>query len=132
VNLFNWDRIIENRNVHVACRLFIDALASIFTTCIPNYNKVVKAKAMSWFNRNINHAINVRCKLYRKFAKSHNEVNYTNIKEAINNVTNLVNEAKTKYCDYICATLNDNSSGTKNYWHLLKQLLGKKFCSYQH
>jgi hypothetical protein len=119
VKLFNWDLILENRDVHVACRLFTESIVSTFTTYIPHYNKVVKAKDVPWLSRNLKHAINVRCKLYRIFAMNHNEVSNRNYKEASNHVTNLVNEAKTTYMcrDNICTTLNDNSSGTKNYWH---------------
>jgi hypothetical protein len=29
----------------------------------------------------------------------------------------------------LCNSLNDQSSGSKNYWHILKLLLGKKFNS---
>jgi hypothetical protein len=96
-NLFNWDRIIENCNVHVACRLFTEVL--VFSQ--PAFLTIIRLSRPRTC-----HGLTVILIMQSMFAANyienlqrtmHNEVNYTNIKEAINNVTNLVNEANTKY-----------------------------------
>jgi hypothetical protein len=66
-------------------------------------------------------------KLYRKLAKYPNEDNLVNFRQSINEVRNLVNTSETNNRNRLCESLNDYSSGSKHYWHILKQLLGKKF-----
>ena len=44
-------------------------------------------------------------------------------------VRDLVSKAKISFQSKLCNSLSENSCGTKNYWHILKQLLGKKFAT---
>jgi hypothetical protein len=65
--------------------------------------------------------------MYRKMVKSRSDVNYRNYKESARQVSDLVT-AKKNYHNRLCNSLDTNSSGSKNYWLIIKQLLCKMFC----
>jgi hypothetical protein len=86
---------------------------NIFQLNIPHQDKVIKPKDMPLFNQNIKSAINKRNKLYKK----------TQAKT----VSGLVAQAKQQYRTNLCNSLSSQSAGSKNYWLLIKKLLGTKF-----
>ncbi len=108
------------------CCCFVNTLTEILETHIPHYDKIIKTKDMPWFTPAIKKAVNVRCKLYKKMMKSRTADNVNKFKESVRTVRELVSAAKNRYHDRLCKSLSENSSGSKNYWHILKQLLGKK------
>jgi hypothetical protein len=124
---FDWDSILDGDDCDVVCQLFTSRLLSFFDTFVPNYVRIVKPKDMPWFTVNIGRAINRRNRYYRKMAKNHSEHNVKLFKDSVNNVKNLVSRAKTSFNDRLCNSLNENSTSSKNYWHILRQLLGKRF-----
>ena len=61
--------------------------------------------------------------------KSKTPVNIKAFGDSSKLVRDLVNKAKTSFQANLCNSLSDSNSGSRNYWHILKQLLGKKFSS---
>lgn len=127
IEAFDWDSILNGIDCDTACQNFTSRLLSFLETYVPNHVKTVKPKDMPWFTANIGRAINKRNKYYRKMATNHSEYNVMLFKEAVNNVKHLVTRAKTSFKERLCNSLNENSTSSKNYWHILRQLLGKKF-----
>jgi hypothetical protein len=84
---------------------------------------------MPWFNSGIRRAINKRTKCYRKMVKDKSQLNVRAFRDASINVRHLVTNAKNTFQNKLCNSLNEKSTGSKNYWHIIKQLLGKKFSS---
>ena len=129
IESFNWDFILRGEDLDTVCYNFTKSLFSLFDMFIPNYVKVIRPKDAPWFNVNIRRAINDRNKCYRKMAKNNSIPHVRRFKDAAKRVKDMIKRSKTSFQDRLCESLNENSANTKNYWHILKQLLGKKFSS---
>lgn len=126
VSEFDWDTIFVSDDPETICVGFVEALSSIFHDHIPHFDKNIKPKDMPWFKKDIKTAINKRSKLYQRMVKSKTRPNLNAFNDCSRRVRNLVKTAKNNYHEKLCNSLNTNNSGLKNYWHILKQLLGKK------
>jgi hypothetical protein len=129
VSAYSWDVIVNLDNIENATSSFITALNDLFLDYIPHHDKLSKSKDMPWFHGGIKRAINRRNKMYRKMVKSQSDVNNRNYKESARQVSNLVTTSKKNYHNRLCNSLDTNSSRSKNYWLIIKQLLCKMFCS---
>jgi hypothetical protein len=129
VNDFDWDSILDIGIPNEVSQRFTGALLSILVSHIPHYDKVCKPIDMPWFNSGIRRAINKRTKCYRKMVKEKSQLNVRAFKDASINVRDLVTNAKNTFQNKLCNSLNEKSTGSKNYWHIIKKLLGKKFSS---
>jgi hypothetical protein len=105
---------------------FTNDLLEIFSAHIPYQDHLVKPKDGIWFNVNIKTEINKRDKLYKKYRKDNNQMNYTRFRCQAEVVNNLVIESKNKHREQLCEKLTTHSTG-KNYWFVIKKLLGTKF-----
>jgi hypothetical protein len=126
IETYDWELILNMGDANAICQNFMAALLSIFNAYVPNHEKIIKPKDMPWFNAIIKRAINKRNRCHRKISKDNSVHNVRAFKEECKNVKNLVFNAKRAFQNKLCESLNENSSGTKNYWHILRQLLGKK------
>jgi membrane peptidoglycan carboxypeptidase len=116
-------------DVDIATRAFTEHLFHIFQSNIPHRDKVIKPKDMPWFNKNIKTAINKRDKLYKKFVTNNNVENHNRLKTQTLTVNTLVDQAKQRYMTNLCNSLSNQNAGSKDYWLLIRKLLGSKFIS---
>ena len=126
---FRWEDILDIDNVNDMTVSFTEALMNIFQAHIPYTDRWVKASDAPWFNGELKRAVNRRNKAYGKLVKHDNIANYNKFKDEAKLVTDLVAKRKCDYKNKLCVSLNSHSSGSKNYWVVMKRLLGKKFCS---
>ena len=122
----DWDIIFQNQNLDTACADFISALRNNFERHIPYVDKTIKQNDMPWMNHDVRNAMNRRKRLYKKMVKVPSVGNVRSFKEAVQHVRQKLADARSSYHDKVCRSLNEQYSGSKNYWHILKQLLGKK------
>lgn len=127
VRLADWHNILYKDSVDEICSSFTETLTSIFESHIPHSDRVFRTKDMPWFTPNIRKAINRRTKLYHKMSNDHSNDNVRLYKDSCKYVRELVIKSKLIFRDNVCNSLNDQSTGSKNYWLILKNLLGKKF-----
>ncbi len=124
VSTFDWDSLFVGANPDDVCKRFMNSLLAIFEANVPHSDRVTKCNDMPWFNSGIKKALNKRNKLYRKMVKSNTIHNVNCYKNAARHVKEMVSSAKSLHYDRVCKSLNETSS-SKNYWHILKQLLGR-------
>ncbi len=74
-------------------------------------------------------AINKRDKLYRKYVKSNSVTNYRKLKEQSKFVSELIIDSKKSRQYNLCESLGTTNTGSKNYWQVIKKLMGNKFSS---
>ena len=121
----DWDAIFYDATPDTVCKRFVNSLLAIFEAHVPHSDRVTKCNDMPWFNPAINRAMNNRNKCYRKMVKCNTAHNINCFKNAASRVKELVSSSKNSHHARICNSLNETSS-CKNYWHILKQLLGRK------
>ncbi len=130
INTYNWENIFSIADPHEMARVFTNVLYDMFVSYIPHHDKVVKTKDKPWFNERIKHEINLRDKYHKKFSRKNTTFNYNRFKIQEGRVADLINKAKDSYRDNLCDSLNTNRSNTKDFWTLMKKLLGNKFNSH--
>jgi hypothetical protein len=107
ISNYDWDTILSIPDVNIMTSNFTNHLFDIFNSFIPHHDKVLKFNDGPWFNQRIKNAIIKRDKL-----------------EVVNNI---VRESKESYRSNLCDSLGTLTSGNKNYWCIIKKLLGNKF-----
>ena len=70
-----------------------------------------------------------RKRLYDKYKRSNNIVDFENFKQIRNRVTNEIRKSKHKQTDNLAQKLANDTSGPKDWWKTLKQFIKPDHCS---
>jgi len=90
---------------------------------------VIKPNDKPWFNNNINEAIKLRNRYFRRFKSSSNIHSFLQYKNQIRVITNLITSAKENYEKNLCNSVGTSLKNPKLYWNTIKKLMGNKFTS---
>ena len=124
----NWDEVKDD-DLDIYAKKLTDQFSKLASKYIPN--KIIKVRQSDppWLTNNIKKMMRKRKRLYDKYKRSNNIVDFENFKQIRNRVTNEIRKSKHKQTDNLAQTLANNTSEPKDWWKTLKQFIKPDHCS---
>ena len=123
----DWDAILSFDDIDEMACSFVNSVYSVLCNYIPHVKRIVRANDMPWFDFKVRRAINFRNKCYRKMVKNPSEANHMKYRDSAARASEAIKKAKSEHHQKLCKSLDSDTSSSKNYWYIIKKLLGKKF-----
>ena len=124
----NWDEVKDD-DVDIYAKKITDQISKLASKYIPN--KIIKVRQSDppWLTNNIKKMMRKRKRLYDKYKRSNNIVDFENFKQIRNRATNEIRKSKHKQTDNLAQKLTNNTSEPKDWWKTLKQFIKPDHCS---
>ena len=98
LQLVNWDRLLDNKNVDSQVLILNDIILNIFRNFVPNKYVTFDDKDPVWMNENIKSKIKAKNKLYQEYVKKgRQETDFCALEESVRNLNDLMLQTKTSY-----------------------------------
>ena len=98
LQLVNWDRLLDKRNVDSQVLILNDIILNIFRNFVPNKYVTFGDKDSVWMNENIKSKIKAKNKLYQEYVKKgRQETDFCALEESVRNLNDLILQTKTSY-----------------------------------
>lgn len=124
-----WNDLLLTQNVDSLVSEITDKIFEIMQRNIPRKMWSPKPSDKPWMNGHIKAALNKRNSLYRKFKTTKLVYFYDSYKDEVARVNELIKNAKLNFNDKSINDVENLPSTGKQYWKLIKRLLGNKFSS---
>ena len=119
---YNWDEVKDN-DVDVYAKKVTDHISQLASKYIPNKTIKVRRSDPPWLTNNIKKMMRKRKRLYDKYKRSNNIVDFENFKQITNKDTNEIRKSKHIQADKLAQKLANVTSGPKEWWKTLKQFI---------
>ena len=119
---YNWDEVKDN-DVDVYAKKLTDHISQLASKYIPNKTIKVRQSEPPWLTNNIKKMMRKRKRLYDKYKRLNNIVDFENFKQIRNKVTNEIRKSKHIQTDKLAQKLANDTSGPKDWCKTLKQFI---------
>ena len=130
---FNWEKLLENKNVNERLYLFDKTMLNIFHNFIPNKNIICNDKHPHSFNNLIKTLIETKTYLFKSYmANGRLAADRVRLQTAGAEPINIIKSSEENFYN-LAKKLNDPNTSTKTYWPMTKTFVnGKKLLLYHH
>ena len=102
VEIFNWEKLLENKNVNDQLYLFNETMLNIFHNFIPNKNIICNDKDPSCYNNQIKTLIEKKNHLFKSYiANGRLAMDRFRLQKANAELTNIIKSSKTLLTKHI-------------------------------
>ena len=120
----DWDSLLEDQNIDVACSSFYKHVLSLFNNSFPLVRlSIKKSKHKDWITEGLLRCIRKRDELLKKRYQMPNEYNKEKFKKYRNTLNNALNTAEN---NYYLQRVSDKKDGIKNFWKSFGSTLNSK------
>ena len=128
IETFNWEKLLENKNVNEQLYLFNKTMLNIFHNFIPNKNIICNDKDPPWFNNHIKTLIEKKNHLFKSYmANGRLAVDRVRLQKAGAELINIIKSSKESFYKNLSKKTNDPNTSSKTYWFIMKTFAnGKK------
>ena len=127
IEIFNWEKLLENKNVNEQLYLFNKTMLNIFHNFIPNKNIICNGKEPPWFNNLIKTLIEKKNHLFKSYmANGRFVVDRVTFQKAGAELINIIKSSKENFYFNLAKKLNDPSTSNKTYWSIMKTFVNDK------
>lgn len=125
----DWNTLLEIQNIDATVSKVTEKILDVMHKNIPCKTWSPKPTDKPWMNNFIKTALNKRNSLYRKFKRTKLAYIFNEYKHEAIRVHSLIVNAKSDFNEKMITDVEDLPSTSKQYWKLIKRLLGNKFTS---
>ena len=116
IEAFNWEKLLENKNVNEQLYLFNKTMLNIFHNFIPNKNIICNDKDPPWFNNHIKTLIEKKNHLFKSYmANGRLAVDRVRLQKAGAELINIIKSSKENFYNNLAKKLNDPNNSNKTY-----------------
>ena len=127
IETFNWEKLLENKNVNEQLYLFNKTMLNIFHNFIPNKNIICNDKDPPWFNNHIKTLIEKKNHLFKSYmANGRLAVDRVRLQKAGAELINIIKSPKENFYKNLAKKLNDPNTSSKTYWSIMKTFVNGK------
>ena len=128
IETFNWEKLLENKNVNEQLYLFNKTMLNMFHKFIPNKNIICNDKDPPWCNNQIKALIEKKNNLFKSYMNNGRlAVNRVRLQKAGTELINIIKSSKEIFYKNRAKKLNDPNTSNKIYWSIIKTFInGKK------
>ena len=115
VETFNWEKLLENKNVNDQLYLFNETILNIFHNFILNKNIICNDKNPSCYNNQIKTLIEKKNHLFKSYiANVRLAMDRFRLQKANEELTNIIKSSKENFYNNLAKKLNDPTLLTKH------------------
>ncbi len=118
----DWSRLHGDSSINDKCDYLTTAIKTAASESIPHKTALIRPADKTWVNGHIRKLIRQRKRIYRKALQTNNEIIWAKFRKKRNIVTSEIKKAKQNYNDDLSHKLRSNSTDTKLFWKISKQL----------
>ena len=116
IETFNWEKLLENKNVNEQLYLFNKTMLNIFHNFIPNKNIICNDKDPPWFNNHIKTLIEKKNHLFKSYmANGRLAVDRVRLQKAGAELINIIKSSKENFYNNLAKKINDPNN-LKSIW----------------
>lgn len=120
----DWDPVFDQNQVDLIATKVTKIITDAADNCIPNRTITVRKDRPPWLTTNLLRTIRRKNRLHRKAKKCDTPHNWQRFREARNQCNRKISNAKASYFCEISEKIKLEKSGSKNWWSLVKSLVG--------
>ena len=115
IEAFNWEKLLENKNVNDQLYFIKQTMLNIFHNFIPNKNIIYNDKDPPWFNNQIKRLIGKKNHLFESY-RAHDRlaVDRVRLQKAGAELINLIKSSKENFYNNLAKKLNDPNTSSKH------------------
>ena len=124
----NWERLFDKKDLNAQVIALNETILNVFRNYVPNKYITVDDKDPVWMNEIIKSKMKAKNKLYKQYIKNRKlESDFVFIESLVNEINDLVSNAKNLYYDNLAKKLNNQLLlKAKTYWSILKTFYNDK------
>ena len=128
IEIFNWEKLLENKNVHEQLYVFNKTMLNIFHNFIPNENIICNDKDPHWFNNQIKTLIEKKNHLFKSYmANGRLAVDRVRLQKAGAELITIIKSSKESFYNNLTKKINDPNTSNKTHSSIIKTFInGKK------
>ena len=112
---FNWEKLLENKNVNDQLYLFNKTMLNIFHNLIPNKNIICNDKNPPWFNNQIKALTEKKNHLFKSYmANGRLAMDRVRLQKAGAQLINLIKSSKENFYNNLAKKLSDPNTSSKH------------------
>ena len=108
IEMFNWEKLFQNKNIHDQLKLFNETIVNIVSNYIPNKFITCNEKDLPWLNDHIKRLINLKNEIFKKYLKDGRPGSvHENLQTITWDLTEAVSSSKNVYYGRLVNMLSD-------------------------
>ena len=126
--MVNWEKLFDKKDLNAQVIALNETILNVFRNYVPNKYITVDDKDPVWMNEIIKSKMKAKNKLYKQYIKNRKlESDFVFIESSVNEINDLVSNAKNLYYDNLAKKLNNQLLlKAKTYWSILKTFYNDK------
>ena len=126
--MVNWERLFDEKDLNAQVIALNETILNVFRNYVPSKYITVDDKNLVWMNEIIKSKMKAKNKLYKQYIKNRKlESDFVFIESLVNEINDLVSNAKNLYYDNLAKKLNNQLLlKAKTYWSILKTFYNDK------
>ena len=128
LDMVNWERLFDEKDLNAQVIALNETILNVFRNYVPSKYITVDDKNLVWMNEIIKSKMKAKSKLYKQYIKNRKlESDFVFIESSVNEINDLVSNAKNLYYDNLAKKLNNQLLlKAKTYWSILKTFYNDK------
>ena len=126
--MVNWEKLFDKKDFNAQVIALNETILNVFRNYVPSKYITVDDKDPVWMNEIIKSKMKAKNKLYKQYIKNRKlESDFVFIESLVNEINDLVSNAKNLYYDNLAKKLNNQLLlKAKTYWSILKTFYNDK------
>ena len=117
-----WDILIIENDVNQSVTNVTSTILQIALSNVPNKAITIRTKDCPWITNDIKRTIRKKNRHHTRAKRSKSVLDWGRFRHIRNECTSKVRNAKFTYFDKLSEKLHDDSTSTKNWWKIAKQI----------